>query len=492
MKRVLAIVICLAVFFAACDNPAGDEAITTLTIRNESAHEIIDVIWNNASFASRTNPIGPGTSETMDVRAGTGSVHFRSRSNFLNLRTQDLVTVAEGGRHEFVLLNSTLVIREDGNTIGTFGDIASEAAITWEPSTVGSPTTTAVNFTFATDPGALTAADFTITPDSGSATRGTLSGSGTVRTLNVSGVRAGTVLVSINRAGIAGEPQSVTLSAPNITWTANAVGGSATTHISFAFSAVPEGLVASDFTIAPGSGSATRGALSGTGTTRTLAVSNVATGTVSVSIARAGIESGPQTVTLAVPPLGIAWTVSAVGSPATTAMEFTFGTDPGALSADNITITSGTGAATRGLLTGTGTRRTLTVSNVDAGTVSVSINRAGIASGPQTVALSASLRIHIYGIPRWFSNNRTWVEVLHPTTLLPIERWGPHVLRVSGVISSRFLDVPPGNYIVAVEIEGEGHWRTTTTQTLVTGDNPSIPWSAFAIESMSSTGRRGR
>jgi len=87
----------------------------------------------------------------------------------------------------------------------------------------------------------------------------------------------------------------------NITWTATPSGSPATTAISFSFNAVPTGLIASDITITPGTGSATRGLLSGTGTMRTLAVSGVSAGTVSVSINRSGISGGPQTVTLVAP-----------------------------------------------------------------------------------------------------------------------------------------------------------------------------------------------
>ena len=181
---------------------------------------------------------------------------------------------------------------------------------------------------------------------------------------------------------------------PNITWNATPTGTPTTTAINFTFSSNPGDLIAEDFTIAPGTGSATVGALSGTGTTRTLTVSNVSAGTVSVYIYdfySSGIVPGPQTVTLiaAAPATNITWNASPTGTPTTTAINFTFSGAPAGLVESDITITAGTGAATRGTLSGTGTTRTLTVSNVSAGTVSVSINRAGIASGPQTVTLLA-------------------------------------------------------------------------------------------------------
>ena len=85
----------------------------------------------------------------------------------------------------------------------------------------------------------------------------------------------------------------------------------------------------------------------------------------------------------------IAWTATPSGSPTTNAIVFGFDAVPTGLLATDITITAGTGSATRGALTGSGTTRTLTVTDVSAGTVSVSINRSGIAPGPQTVTLAA-------------------------------------------------------------------------------------------------------
>ena len=87
----------------------------------------------------------------------------------------------------------------------------------------------------------------------------------------------------------------------NITWTAIPFGTPTTTAINFAFNAVPTGLTASDITIAPGTGSARGGVLSGTGVMRTLTVYGVSAGTVAVSINRSGIASESQTVMLAAP-----------------------------------------------------------------------------------------------------------------------------------------------------------------------------------------------
>ncbi|MCL2793214.1 MAG: hypothetical protein FWD87_08985 [Spirochaetaceae bacterium] len=201
--------------------------------------------------------------------------------------------------------------------------------------------------------------------------------------MNVSNVTGGTVSISINRAGIVSSSQQVSIPGP-IAWTATPTNTPDTTAINFTFSAAPTGLVATDFTITSGTGSATRGTLSGTGTTRTLTVSNVGTGNVSISINRTGVISGSQQVAVVGP---VTWTATPVGTPTTTWIDFTFSAAPTGLVEGDFSITPGTGSATRGTLSGSGTTRRLNVSNVSAGTVNVSINRAGIASGSQSVTL---------------------------------------------------------------------------------------------------------
>jgi len=388
-KGLFAATICFAVFFASCDQPTENVTRTTLTIRNESSHEITQVVWNNAFFTTGTNTIGPATSVTLDVEPGSGFLRLRPSANLLHLRTQQLITVTEGAQAEFILMNSTIAVREDGAGTGTFGTFAGEAATAWTATPVGSPATTAISFAFAADPGSLSAADFRIAPVSGAAEVGELTGTGTERLLGVSGVRAGVVLVSIERPGIAGESQEVTLLAPaDITWTANAVGRPTTNAINFTFTADPGTMQASDFTITPGTGSATIASLTGNGLVRTLNVTGVSAGTVLVSVNRAGVVGVPQSVTLVVPD-DITWTASAVGSPTTTAINFTFSADPGTMQASDFAIAPGTGSATITSLTGSGLVRTLNVTGVSAGTVLVSVNRAGVVGVPQSVELVA-------------------------------------------------------------------------------------------------------
>ena len=170
-----------------------------------------------------------------------------------------------------------------------------------------------------------------------------------------------------------------------ITWYVRAIGSPTTTHLVFFFSYdPPSGLVASDFSLQGSGGGATTatiGELSGTGTTRTLTLSNVTAGTVHITIHRPRVSEETRSVTLSGPPPPITWTATPVGTLTTAAIDFTFSRSLQTLNAADITITPGTGSATVGSLTGTGTTRTLTLSNVTAGTVGFPLIGMGLPAG---------------------------------------------------------------------------------------------------------------
>jgi hypothetical protein len=87
--------------------------------------------------------------------------------------------------------------------------------------------------------------------------------------------------------------------AADITYTAVANGTSGTTtstQIALTFSAAVTGLTAGDITVTNGTGSATKGALTGSGTAWSLAITVATQGNVSVSISKTGIESAAKTV----------------------------------------------------------------------------------------------------------------------------------------------------------------------------------------------------
>ena len=368
--------------------PVGPIATAAPAVVTWTANAVGDPTTTAINFTFSANP---GTVQASDftITPVTGSATAGTLTGSGLVRTLNVSSVSAGT----VMVSIDFPGVSDAPQTVT---LSAPAVITWTANAIGDPTTTAINFTFSANPGTMQASNFTITPVTGSATVGALTGSGVLRTLNISNVSAGSVMVSIYLAGVVDAPQTITLVAPapdEITWSASPTGTPTTTAINFTFSGAPTGLVESDITITSGTGAAIRGALSGTGTTRTLTVSNVSAGTVSISINRAGIASGPQTVTLVAATPDVTWSATPTGTPTTTAINFTFSGNPAGLVASDITIASGTGAATGGALSGTGTTRTLTVSNVSAGTVSISINRAGIASGPQTVTLVAPTHV---------------------------------------------------------------------------------------------------
>ena len=154
-----------------------------------------------------------------------------------------------------------------------------------------------------------------------------------------------------------------------------------TTALNLTFSADPVTLNADDITVT----GAAKGTLSGTGPTRTLALSNITVGngeTISVAIASPNgysISGSPQTAVvykdsrIAVAFDSAVQNGGADGTVDTVSITLTFSVDPETLTADDIGITG----ATKGTLSGTGTTRTLAISGITAGnaeTVSVTIS----------------------------------------------------------------------------------------------------------------------
>jgi uncharacterized protein YjdB len=193
----------------------------------------------------------------------------------------------------------------ENDTINVLNGVRNIQDITWIATPTGSPTTTAINFTFSADPGALLTTDITITSGTGSATRGALTGTGTTRALAVSNVSAGTVYVSINRAGIASGPQTVMLIVPpqSVSFdsvTANGSSTQTTTQLTLTFSQVINGLNVNDITLSgiSGANNITK-ILDGTGPVYTMTIGNVIVGgNLNVAVAKTGFDiiGSPRTV----------------------------------------------------------------------------------------------------------------------------------------------------------------------------------------------------
>jgi hypothetical protein len=178
--------------------------------------------------------------------------------------------------------------------------------ITWTAGadgTAGTVTSTAIGFTFSGEV-ELSESDITVADGSGSAVWGALSGSGKNWSLALDAVsEAGDLTVSINKAGIESGGKAVAVyrlgETADISWTAAADGAAGivtSTAIAIDFSGAVD-LEAGDITVADGTGRAVRGALSGSGKSWSLALDSVTVqGNITLSINRAGVESGGKTV----------------------------------------------------------------------------------------------------------------------------------------------------------------------------------------------------
>ncbi|HOG00886.1 MAG TPA: Ig domain-containing protein, partial [Clostridia bacterium] len=181
-----------------------------------------------------------------------------------------------------------------------------------------------------------------------------------------------------------------------------ATGAVTSTKIDLAFSPAIAGLTADDITITDGFGSAIKGALTGSGTAWSIALSSVATeGTISVAVsAPAGytITGSPRTATVykaASAPTAIAFTSAttdgAAGTVTSTRIDLAFSPAIAGLTANDITITDGTGSAIKGALAGSGTAWSIALTSVATeGTISVAVSApAGytITGSPQTATV---------------------------------------------------------------------------------------------------------
>lgn len=160
--------------------------------------------------------------------------------------------------------------------------------------TSGSVNSTGIKITFDKDVVGLESSHITLSSGSGSATKGTVSGFGKVWTLAISNPVEGNVGIKVS--GLAGyafpaTPGLVNIYSETIVAVVSAVqqggasGGTPSTGIKFTFDKDVTGLQASHFTITAGTGSATKGTLSGSAKEWTLALSSPTSGTVSVGIA---------------------------------------------------------------------------------------------------------------------------------------------------------------------------------------------------------------
>jgi len=275
----------------------------------------------------------------------------------------------------------------------------------------GIANSTGIVITFNTAVTGLAASDITVTSGTGSATKGGVTGSGTTWTLALTDVTEyGNVTVSVGDFGafkVTTISQMVTVFKDTrvpITFTAVQTGGTSgiadSTGIVITFSEAVSGLLASDITITNGTGSATKGELTGSGTAWTIELTDVtAQGDVTVSITNIGTSVGdptPQSVAVYKDTrTPVTFTAVQVGGTSGTAnstgIVITFSAAVANLAASDITITNGTGSATKGALAGYGTTYTVELTGVSSqGDVTVSVGNFDtfkVTTAPQTVAV---------------------------------------------------------------------------------------------------------
>ncbi|MDR1949454.1 MAG: hypothetical protein LBQ38_08680, partial [Spirochaetaceae bacterium] len=167
----------------------------------------------------------------------------------------------------------------------------------------------------------------------------------------------------------------------------NGNASTTTTSLTFTFSSAVSGLTAADITL--GGTGVSKGGLSGSGTSYTLAITVTSAGNITVGINKSGIESTTKTVTVykAETPNDITYSVSQNGnaSTTTTSLTFTFSSAVSGLTAADITL-GGTGVS-KGSLSGGGTSYTLAITVTGAGNITVAITKSGIESTAKTVTV---------------------------------------------------------------------------------------------------------
>ena len=168
------------------------------------------------------------------------------------------------------------------------------------------------------------------------------------------------------------------------TWVAAANSATDTNAINFTFGLPVSELTADDIAVNDGTGAVITGALTGSGTSWSLAVTVTNPGNVSVSINRAGIEAGSRIVTVS----PVTWTATFNLVAGASTIDFTLGASVSSLTATDIIITDETGSVTTGALTGNGTSWSLVATVTRSGNVLVSIARPGIKDRSQVVAVS--------------------------------------------------------------------------------------------------------
>ncbi|HWR40832.1 MAG TPA: cell wall-binding repeat-containing protein [Patescibacteria group bacterium] len=265
-------------------------------------------IYDGATQVKELTGLAPD--ENGDLKIGLGTV-----TNY----ESDTVYEIEYRAHYGIIGEGTEIIEEWQST-GLYFKVEATSGVTNAAFTAATAdgvadttTSTKIDLAFDTTIAGLTADDITITNETGAVIKGALTGSGTSWSIVLTSVTTqGDVSVAVAApAGysISGSPKTVAVykavvPTPVTLQTAVANGASGTTtstKIDLVFGTAIAGLTAADITITGDTGSATKGALTGSGTNWSIAVSVVSEGTVSVAVgspAGYAVSGSPKTVSV--------------------------------------------------------------------------------------------------------------------------------------------------------------------------------------------------
>jgi hypothetical protein len=107
--------------------PGAGTGANTLTIKNQSFSDLLNVEWQGTGFASNTieNSVTIGNTVTKTVQPGSGYIYFKRKSNPASARTKDIITIADGGTAEFTFTDNTLIVEAyNPDNTGTLKDMA--------------------------------------------------------------------------------------------------------------------------------------------------------------------------------------------------------------------------------------------------------------------------------------------------------------------------------------------------------------------------------
>ena len=298
--------------------------------------------------------------------------------------------------------------------------------------------TVSITLSEAPAAGTFDAADVAVTETSGSGvvTKGILTGAGTSWSLPLTGKVAGSVSIEVTAGSFtdaAGNPNTVTASAVSLTVNAardttgpevtrvtvspTSVDIDAVATVSITLSEAPAAgtFDASDVRVTEtsGSGVVTKGALTGAGTSWSLALTGKVAGSVSIEVTAGSFTDAagnPNTVTASAVSLtvnaardttgpevtGLSVSPASVDIGAEATVNITLSEAPGSGTFDAadvvVTETSGSGVVTKGVLSGAGTSWSLPLTGKVSGSVSIEVAAASFtdaAGNPNTVTASA-------------------------------------------------------------------------------------------------------